>query len=216
MKVKKIFFFIMTFVSLYLKAEMIRHTMVSITEQKMLGHMFKHVITSGSADKDEFFIDGYAVLKENYYKEFERIQKKEWEEIAAHQENQRRSRVQFSEMIQMEVTAKLLDKVVMQSVEMLKKICNPALEKFYQFTGTTIDSIEQLHQLQAFVDQIQSAMKKRIENKDADGLHVLYVKIEPWPARLEKFFQDTVQQAIYKSDDTAMLKELLSLASQPF
>ena len=46
------------------------------------------------------------------------------------------------------------------------------------------------------------------------GLNFLYCKLEYWPARLEKFFQDTVQNAIRRSDDTIMLKELLKLVSE--
>lgn len=214
MKAKKIFFLIISLISSKIAAEMIHHTMISITEQKMLGHMFKHVITSGSAEKDEFFIDGCAVIKENYYKEFERVQKKEWDELALQQENQRRARFQFAETVQMEVSAKLLDKVAVQTVDLLKKSLNPSLEKFFVFTDITIESIDQLYQLKKFVDQIQSSMKKIIESRDVESLHILHKKLECWPARLEKFFQDTVQQAIRQSDDTAMLKDLLRIASE--
>lgn len=214
MKAKKIFFLIICFASAQIRAEMVHHTMISITEQKMLGHMFKHVMTSGSSEKDEFFIDGYAVIKENYYKEFEKIQKREWDELALQQENQRRARFEFAETVQMEVSAKLLDKVIVKTVDLLKKISNPSLEKFFIFTDITIESIDQLYQLKKFVDQVQNSMKKIIETRDIESLHVLHKKLECWPARLEKFFQDTVQQAIRQSDDTAMLKELLSIASE--
>ena len=190
--------------------------MISISEQKMLGHLFKHVITSGSADKDEFFIDGHIVTKEKYSKEYERLQRKEWEEVAAQQESQRRSRVQFSEIAQVQVVAKLLHKVVVQTADLLHRAGNSTLEKFFVFNHATIDSLDQLNQLKLFLEQVQDSMKQRIESNDFQGLNTLYNKLEFWPARLEKFYQDTVQQAIRQSDDTAMLKELLTLVSDPF
>lgn len=213
MKVKKVIFLVIAFVTSTITAGIVNHTMISISEQKILGHLFKHVITSGNAVKDEFFIDGRVVNKEKYSNEFDRLQKKEWEDIAAQEEKQRRSRVQFSEMMQVEVVAKLLHKVVMQTSSLLDGASNPALEKFFVFSHATIDSLDQLNQLKLFLDQVQEMMKQQIENNDFQNLNILYSKLEFWPARLEKFFQDTVQQAIRQSDDTAMLKELLTLVS---
>ena len=213
MKVKKVIFLIMVFATSQIAAGIVNHTLISIAEQKILGHLFKHVITSGNAEKDEFFIDGRIVSKEKYSSEFERLQKKEWEDLAEQQEKQRRSRVQFSEMMQVEVVTKLLSKVIAQTNELLNRANNQALEKFFVWSHATIDSLDQLNQLKLFLDQVQDVMKQQIENNDYQGLNLLYTKLEFWPARLEKFFQDTVQQAIRQSDDTAMLKELLALVS---
>lgn len=215
MKVKKIFFLIIPLILPYsLVAGVVHHVMISTTEQKMLGHTFKHVITSGSAEKDEFFIDGYTVTKENYHKDFNRIQKKEWDELAMQQENQRRARIQFAELVQIEVTTKLLDTVVNHIQNFLAKSCNPALEKFFVFTSATIESFDQLNQLKIFMDQLQDSIKKIVESKDVESLNIICHNLERWPGRLEKFYQDTVQQAIRQSDDTAMLKELLTMVCQ--
>lgn len=217
MKVKKIFFLIIALLSpYYLPAHLICHTMISVTEQQMLGHTFKHSMTSGSAQKDEFFINGQAVSKENYYKEFDRIQKKEWDEHALQQEQQRRSRLDFSQIIQVEVTAKLLNTIVVQIEDWLKKCSNPSLEKFFVYTDMTIESADQFKQLDIFMDQLNISLQKIIENKDIESLQQLHKNLEPWPARLEKFFQDTVQRAIAQSDDTAVLKELLTFACDQF
>ncbi|WP_162801701.1 hypothetical protein [Candidatus Chromulinivorax destructor] len=217
MKVKKIFFLIIALLSpYYLPAHLIYHTMTSVTEQTMLGHTFKHVMVSGSAQKDEFFINGQAVSKENYYKEFDRIQKKEWDEHALQQEQLRRSRIDFSQTVQVEVAAKLLNTIVVQIIDLLKKCSNPSLAKFFVYTDKTIESADQFQQLDAFMNQLNSSLQKIIENKDIESLQHLHKNLEPWPVRLEKFFQDTVQQAIAKSDDTAVLKELLTLTCDQF
>jgi|GEM_PF-1150859 len=216
MKVKKVISLIIGCIASFMHAGTVHHTMVSTTEQKMLGHMFKHVMTSGSTDKDEYFIDGYPIPAENYHKEFERIQRKEWEELALQQENQRRSRLQFSEMIQVEIAAKLLQNIVIKINDLLDHVYNPVLENFFEFNDTTIDSIEQLNQLKLFVNQVQNSMKSKSEQDDFERLNLLYMKLENWPIRLEKFYQNTVQKAIRKSDDTTTLKELLKLVAEPF
>ena len=216
MKVKKVIFLIISCLTHFVHTGTAHHTMISMTEQKMLGHIFKHVMTSGNADKDEYFIDGQTVSSENYHKEFEKLQKREWDEQALQQENQRRSRLQFSEMIQVEITAKLLNNIVNNVIDILDHIYNPALEKFFVFTDQTVESIDQLSQLKLFVEQVKHSMKKRVESNDIESLHMLYVKLENWPIRLEKFYQSTVQRAIRQSDDTATLKELLALALDHF
>jgi len=215
MKVKKIILFIMIVIKQVLHAGLVNHSMISIAEQKILGHTFKHVMTSSNADKDEFYIDGHVVTKEKYGKDFERLQRKEWEELATQQENQRRARLQFSESMQVQASAKILKKIIIQVIDLLQRTCNPSLEKFFVFHHATIDSSDQLHQLKLFAEQVQDSMKQYIENNDVKSMNALYTKLEYWPARIEKFYQDTVQQAIRQSDDTAMLKELLVLVSEP-
>ncbi|MBV8661308.1 MAG: hypothetical protein JO129_04140 [Candidatus Dependentiae bacterium] len=214
MKAKKLILLFLVISTPILAAGIVHHTLISMTEQKIIGHMFKHVMTSGNADKDEYFIDGYAVTKENYLHEFERAQKKEREEEALRQENFRRSHLEFVDAVQVEIAAKLTNKILMQVVQLLERVQNPALEKFFIFTDSTIESRDQLLQLKDFVEQLHSSVQRKVANNDFEGLNLLYTKLEYWPTRLEKFFQDTVQNAIRKSDDTIMLKELLKLVSE--
>jgi len=215
MKAKKLIWIVMACTIAILDAGTVHHTMISVTEQKIMGHMFKHVITSGGAEKDEFFIDGYAVSKENYLKDVDRSLKREREEEMALQEQRCRSRVQFTDMVQVEIAAKLLHKVLTDVADWTTRVQSSALSKYFVFSDSTIDSFDQLLQLKTFAEQLKPSIQKKIENNDFEGLNILYSKLEYWPSRLEKFFQDTVQNAIKKSDDTAMLKELLKLVSEP-
>ncbi|MBP6869907.1 hypothetical protein KBC04_03430 [Candidatus Babeliales bacterium] len=214
MKVKKLILLFLLVAPSFFYAGVVHHTLISITEQKVLGHMFKHVMTSGGAEKDEFFIDGYAVPKDNYTTEFERACRKEQEDQAMLQQEQLRARLQFADVVQVEIAAKLLNKLLHQTTQLLHRINNPALEKFFVFSNNTIESSEQLLQLKNFTQQLAPSVQKKIANNDFEGLNLLYTKLENWPTRLEKFFQETVQSAIKKSDDTVMLKELLKLVSE--
>lgn len=214
MKAKKLILLLLALTTGVLDAEIVHHTLTSLTEHKIMGHIFKHIMTSGAVEKDEFFIDGHLITKDNYQQELERAQKKEREEEFLQQEAAYRSRLQFIDIVQVEIAAKLLNKVLMQVAQLLDRVQNPALEKFFVFTDSTIDSQDQLMQLKAFTQQLDSSIQKKIVNNDFQGLNLLYTKLEYWPVRLEKFFQDTVKNAIKKSDDTIMLKELLKLVSE--
>ncbi len=211
MKAKKLIILFFTLLTLMLDAGTVHHTMISMTEQKVLGQTFKHVMISGGAEKDEFFMNGRTVTRDDYLQELEQFQKKEREEEFAQQENFRRSRIEFADMVQIEITAKLLNKILMQLEQLFEQVENPALEEFFVFTDGTIESHDQLTQLKNFTQQIDVSIQKKIVHNDFEGLNLLFTKLEHWPERLEKFFQNTVQSAIKKSDDTMMLKELLKL-----
>lgn len=214
MKAKKVIALIIFLASHYNYAAIIRHSMTSVTEQKVAGRIFKHVMTSGNASKDEFFIDGYAFDCQAYHDQLELAVKKEHEEQLAFQERAIRNRIECAHAMQMQIATKLLQNSIAQILALLQKIQNPALAQFFLFTPTTITSFDQLMQLQHFIEQVELSMKSKIEQEDFEGLYLLHSKLEIWPARLEKFFQDTLQHAIKKSDDTTMLKELLSLVSE--
>lgn len=214
MKVKIFKLFIFFIFTSACHAGTIHHTLISITEQKILGRVFKHVMTCGGIEKDEFFIDGRSLPEENYAVEYELALKKEQEQQALQRQELLRARLHFVETVQVEIAAKLLYKILDQTVELLHKVSDPVLENFFVFNAKTIDSQEQLHQLRNFTQQLGQVVEKKIENNDFEGLNLLYSKLELWPNRLEKFFQDTVQYAIKKSDDTVVLKELLKLVSE--
>ncbi len=211
MKAKKLILLFLLCIGHICDAGTIHHTMISTTEQKIMGNLFKHVMTSGGVEKDEFFINDRVVTKEVYLQEFEHFQKKEWDEQFARNEAMCRSRVEFADMVQVEIAAKLIHKVLTQLIQLFERIANPALEKFYVFTDSTIDSQDQLQQLKDFTQQLDVSVQTKIVHNDFEGLNLLFTKLEHWPERLEKFFQNTVHHAIKKSDDTMMLKELLKL-----
>lgn len=214
MNVKKLMMMYGLVVVSVCNAGIVKHTMISIAEQKVLGHAFKHVMVSGGSAKDEFSIDGHAVSQERYEQELDRLQKKERDDELLQQQTARRSRIQFADAMQVEIAAKLVNKITAQILQLFTKIQNPALEKFFVFQQGTIESHNQLVQLQEFAQQLDASVQHKVAEQDFDGLHFLFTKLEHWPTRLEKFFQDTVQNAIKKSDDTAMLKELLKLVSE--
>lgn len=214
MKAKKLFLlFLLGYVDAF-HAGTVSHSFVSTSEQKVMNHVFKHVMTCSNAQKDEFFIDGRLVAQDRYEQELQTMLKQERDQEYQQQLTSRRNRIQFAEMMQVQIGAKLLNSMIAQVVKLIDSIENPALAKFFVFKDVTIGSYEQLMQLKNFTTQLESVLDEKVEEGDFQGLQSLCTKLEPWPARLEKCFQDTIQNAIKKSDDTMMLKELLQLVGQ--
>ncbi len=214
MKAKKLVLLFLFAAADILTAGIVQHTVISITEQTIMGQHFKHVMKSGNVESDEFFMNGHSVTPDVYRVQLEMKEKQERDAERARHEAMRRNRLQFADSMQVEIIGKLLHNVVYDIARMLQRIQNPALEKFFVFHETTIESPDQLVQLKNFSEQLDAVIQKKIAMHDVENLHTLYTKLEFWPQRLEKFFQDTVNNAIKKSDDTAMLKELLKLVSE--
>ena len=214
MKAKKLILLSLFFQMSLLDAGTMIHTLVSVTEHKVLGHSFKHVMTSGGADKDEFLIDGRKVSQEDYLTQLDAAQAQERHDDLMRQQAARRSRIEFADMMQVQIAAKLLNAIISEMLQLFDRIENPALAQFFVFSPQTIESQHQLVQLKNFVQSLDASIDAKIEAYDFQGLSLLCNKLEFWPFRLEKFFQDTVQHAIKKSDDTIMLKELLKLVSE--
>ncbi len=211
MKVKKYIILFLVCIGVILDAGTVQHSLISVTEHKIMGHLFKHVMTSADTQKDQFFIDGSEVVKEKYHHDLEQALQKERDDDRAYQEKQRRANLEFFDTVQVEIAAKLLQKTIDKIQMMIKKIENPALESFFVFNDLTVNSSDQLHDLKNFVNHMQGSIVRKVENFDYKGLNVILSHLEVWPDRLEKFFQATVHHAIKKSDDTAILKELLRL-----
>lgn len=214
MKAKMLIFFILcSFVSVH-GMGIVRHTFISVTERKVMGRMFKHVMKSGNKTDDEFFVDGLSVSSQQYDRDLERAEKKERELLRARDEEKRRNQIKFSDTVQSAVLAKLIAKMFVSIKSVLKKIDSPQLEHYFVYSQDTISSIDQYDQLKSFLDSTEKSVAHYIESNDIDSLQQTYTKIEGWPNRLDRFFQESVQNAIQMSDDTTFLKDLLALVSE--
>lgn len=215
MKVKVVIFAILFSVSNLWAMGIVRHTLISVTERKITGKLFKHVMKSGNAAQDEFFIDGFVVSADQYACDLERAEKKEREIKRCQEEEKRRSQVAFTNTAQSAIIAKIIGKVIDGLQGLVAKIGHhQQLEYYFVFRDATISSIDQFEQLKKLFAGSKNLVIEYIDSNDLEGLQQLYNKLEPWPDRLEKFFQESVQNAIQQSDNTTFLKELLTLIAE--
>jgi hypothetical protein len=214
MKVKKIVFLINICLMIPLSGVFVKHTITSITEQRIFGHDFKHIITSADQTLDQFFVDGHRVDFQRYEDQLLQALAQEHTEKLSRQQRQDRLKIEFAQAMQLEIAVKLINQLVNKIDIALEKIEHPALESFFVFHTHTIVDKDQLCALQNMIDQSQDFIDEKSKAKDMNELSALYDTLQAWPDRLEKFFQDSVQHAIKTCDDTTTLKEFLTLVSQ--
>ena len=208
---EKIIFFAVMFCGISSYAGVIRHSLTSTIEEKVMGRTFKSVVYSGSEAEKKYYIDGFSLPFEKYELEYDRSKKDEIAHERQYQEKKQREKILFFDKVQLQVTAKLLNSTISEIQTQLQRLENPQLQHYFLFTDVTVVSQEQLSQIKRFVDQSLLSMKEFVESNDFDSINLLYAKCQHWPDRLEKFFQESIQHAIHQSDDTAMLKEILTL-----
>ena len=100
----------------------------------------------------------------------------------------------------------------MEIKQWLAKLEMPTVSEYYQFSSDTIASKGAFESFKNDVFlKAQVLLDEYDEQQDSVNLQKLLDQYEKVPYRLERFFQNSVQQAINHCDDTKVLKELLSL-----
>lgn len=214
MKVKKIIILCVLMLKHIVYAKTVVQSYVSTRQEQILGHVCKHIIRSDKPNHDEYTIDGNMVTKEIYEQQVALWTAQEQEKLYVQQLQNRQSRVTFVRSSQIAIYAKLIESLIDQLHHWLGKLEHEPLENFFVFTDATISSYQQLRSLQQYIHQLVELVEQKIKVEDVGGLQTMVSNLEAWPPRLEKFFEQTVQEAIKKSDDTMVLKELLTLVGE--
>lgn len=157
-----------------------------------------------------FYVDSIPVEKERYDESLLEAKKEEWIKEREMQEQKRHADLYFKNSAKLEILKKLLNNLYLDIASKLKKINNfEGLSQYYVFSNDTFNSLEELEQIE---DELLPQSKKLIKNSEKNELITLnefLEKIENLPEKLDKFFKDSVENAIKKCDDTKFLKRLL-------
>lgn len=199
-----------------LDARYLHHMSVFKQTELINGVTFSHSMTSDQgATKEEYYIDGMPVQKEEFYKELEMAQMGDLRKEREKTDKKNKSRIDVVDEAQLAIVKKLLLKKldeVKQSIEMLH---HDHLKQYYVYDKASIESLQRLLDMKQFVMHTAPAeIKELVEKRDVKGLQQMLDSMESWPDRLDLFFKNSVQNAVKNCDDTAVLKDLLTLLSQ--
>ena len=111
------------------------------------------------------------------------------------------------------ILQKSIKQSVLEAQKIIQHLSNPALEAFLKFDIKTVPSKTQLDEMKLILDRVEIELETCIAKHDLQGLKLILQKVENWPHLLEQLFNNSVQFAISKSDDTSKLKDLLLLIS---
>lgn len=199
-----------------IEARYVRHVSMFEQEEIIHGVSFAHsIISDQGMEKEEFFVDKIPVQKDEFYKELELAQlgdlRKEREKI----ESKKQSRIQVIDQAQLAIIEKLITKRLNEIKIALESLHHEQLKQYYVFQKNTVESWQKLLDFKQFIEYTASQeLKALLEQHDMHGLQKMLDTIDSWPDRLDQFFKESVQNAIKNCDDTAILKELLTLLSQ--
>jgi len=203
------------FNNVLISARYVRHVSVYVQEEIILGTEFSSSIKSDCGKTEEsFFINKIPVQKSEFYKELELAQLAELRNERERADRQKRSKMVFADSAQVAVIEKLIIKRLQECIKILERLQYEQLKQYYVFHKDTIDSQQKLFEIKEFLNNASPELKEMVNVRDMQKLQQMFDKIDSLPDRLEAFFQASVQNAIKYSDDTAMLKELLSLLGQ--
>lgn len=209
------FIFYMVFMSnIILTSRYVTHSSMFVTKEFVDGIEFSHTVKSEQGKLEEkFLIDGEPVLKDEYYKRLEESQLKELRKDREKTDRRVRAKIAFVDQAQAIVLEKLALRYVKEIEEILDQLSNGSLRPYYRFTDNGVQSSSHLSEMKHYIRNIGSEIKDCCEEHDIQSLQEIVDKIEFWPEILEGFYKDSVQNAIRQSDDTAALRELLSMVS---
>lgn len=205
-------FYFLLLISSCVVAKTFRQRMVIETEEKINQIIFKHIIESGVSVKDVYLINGVAVSKEEYAIRIQKAEQEEQEMCRKMEEERIYAKVEFISTTQLQIYKKMLSKTFIEVKQWLAKLEMPIVSEYYVFSTDTIAS---KGAFESFKNDLflkaQSLFDEYTQLQDVLALQKLLDQYEKVPYRLERFFQNSVQQAINHCDDTKILKELLSL-----
>lgn len=212
-------FFLMgmiVFDTMFISARYVRHVSVYLQEEIIQGTEFTNSTKSDCGKIEEsFFINKIPVQKTEFYKELEFAQLAQLRKEREKAERQVKAKIAFADNAQVAIIEKLINKKLQETIRILEWLQHEQLKQYYVFHKDTIDSMQKLLDIKQFVSNVAHAeLKQLVELNDMQKLREIFDKIDQLPERLEAFFQTSVQKAIKHSDDTAMLKELLSVLAQ--
>lgn len=198
-----------------LEPRFIRHMAMIVDEELVNNNEFSHTVKSDNGKSEEkFFINRVPVMKDEYYKELEEAQLGEMRRERERLERQKRSRIGFANQAQVAIMQKMVARLTHDIARTLDLLQHDQLKKYYVFDSYSIESMDQLAYIKHYIEhKVQGEVQELAALMDMQSLQEVVDKLESWPDKLEACFKDSVQNAIKESDDTAALKELLSLVA---
>ncbi|HJM68981.1 MAG TPA: hypothetical protein QGF02_03485 [Candidatus Babeliales bacterium] len=171
---------------------------------------YRHERINGKIS-EEWRINQEPVDQETFKKKHFAAQQQEWEQeqLAAQQERERQQKSHSRARIAIlqKLTAQARD-----SIEVLvKKLDNQLFDGFRAWGDDTIVSIQEFRHLKAVVLPKIAQVIDLDKVGDICAYEKLINKLSVLEGRLEQLYAQTLNQAISKSDDSRVLKELLEL-----
>jgi hypothetical protein len=186
---------------------------VYVIEETVNGDRFTHRSDFIDGKSHEIWaINNQQVPQEEYEEAILNAEREERRSARKAQEEKRKQEQEFKALAHYNLVKKC---VKLQSADIARevsKVREPLLASFLKFNESSISSEALLYELEQELIQVDKIChgSNFAEIKQLEGM---LEKFEPYPEKLTKLYQDSINHAIKTCDNTRTLKELLTLVS---
>jgi hypothetical protein len=213
---KKLLFLllILTKNSAFINAKTIEKSLsVYVIEEQINGIRFAHRSDFIDGKASELWaIDGRQVPEHEYEEAILNAEREERKSVRRQEEQKRKQEQEFKVLAQNNLIKKLLNLKIADITKELSKIKEPLLAPFLKFSEHSMSSEMALYDLEQEIEDANK-LSLRGELADTKQLYTVFEKLEQYPEKLMKLYQDSINYAIKTCDNTRALKELLILVS---
>jgi hypothetical protein len=190
--------------------------MIMVKEERINDATFTHrVDTIDGKRKEAWAINGGSVNEDEYEESVLEAEKEERKKERKKEKRRQLKHEQFVLQAQQTGMNKLIERAIKQMRDELYRLEDQRLEPFLAFDAATISSAKELEYIKTVLIAKARELFSQSTEMGLDELRSLLSKLEEYPDRLRDFYYATVKNAQEQSDDTKLLKDLLSVVSQP-
>ena len=190
--------------------------MVTVKEEKINDSTFTHRVDIIDGKRKEVWaLNGKSVIEEEYEEAVLEAEKEENRKERKKQKKLRRKHENFVLRSQRGCISKIIEQSIKQIRDELYRLEDQRLEPFLLFNEKTISSLKELEYIKNVLIAKARELLSQPDEIGLDELRSMMHRLEEYPERLRDFYYATVKNAQEQSDDTKLLKDLLSIVSNP-
>jgi hypothetical protein len=198
-----------------LSARLLKKTLnISVIEEVISNKTFTHRvdILNGKCD-ERWAIDGHPIGEDEYDEAILQAEKEERRAERMAAKDEQRKHDEFVLATQRAGWAKLLDLYLLKIQQELNRLNDSRLEPFFFFEADTISSEKEFEYIKNVLVVRAKEMLDQVGEADLEEIRGMASQVQDYPKRIRALYYATVKNAQAHSDDTKLLKDLLSIVS---
>lgn len=190
--------------------------MVTVKEEKINDSTFTHrVDIIDGRRKEVWAINGKSATEDDYEEAVLEAEKEEHRQERKKQKKIRHKHEKFVLGAQVGCISKIIEHSIKKIRDELYRLEDQRLEPFLAFDSATISSAKELEYIKFVLLAKARELLAQSDEIGLDELRSMMNRLQEYPERLRDFYYATVKSAQEQSDDTKLLKDLLSMVSNP-
>ena len=189
---------------------------ISVIEEVIDNKTFIHRVDILNGKRDErWAIDGQSVQEDEYDEAILEAEKAERRQERKACKKEQRDHDEFVIAFQRAGCAKIIELYLVRIKDELYRLADRRLKQFLHFEEDTISSEKEFDYIKNVLIIRAQELLDTIDEVELEELQGMMRRLEEYPKNLRALYYGTVKNAQAHSDDTKLLKDLLSIISEP-